>query len=1081
MELVYTDMSHDMTEILVKKASKAADMGKRVFYIAPNSLSFEKERAVLELLEKKASFTITITRFEQMARYFLLNKPSQEKSLNDAGLAMLFYRALSQLDDNSLPLLARLKKDPNFIKQLVDLYKELQAANLTILDLDKIPSTEKYQALKTIFLAFNDLLRQGHYDNQTKLSFFRDELASSTLDKTLSDTVVVIDGFTRFSAEEEELVGLLESKCHQVVIGTYISPKAQRATFLTGNVYQASLDFMRDLAQRFEVKPVYETSSWQGLEAFRELSQLFEANHDFTASGEQLSQESKAHVAIWQASNQKEEIEWVARAIRQQLFEGKRYKDILVLLGDVDAYSLQIKQIFEQYDIPHYIAKAESMSTHPLVNLISSLERLKRYHFRGEDVINLVTSGLYTRVSQADLDYFTHYISYADLKGRKAFFSDFTLSDQGKYHLERLNAIRKCLMEPLEQLMKARKQSGAGLLKKLIHFCEAIDLPYNMSRLVKDASSSEQEKEEQVWKTFMDLLTQFQTIFDKEKLALEECLSLLSAALLQADYRTVPATVDVVTIRSYDLVEPHTKPYVFALGMIQSNFPKLAKNRSLISDEERQLINDSVAAGRLDIVYKEASKKSHFTALSLFNAATESLVLTLPSLLNETADMMSPYLSELKAMGVPFEHKQLQKERIDATNIASYKALLSRLVDFANDSLALRQEMTKSQKQFWSVLVRYLRRKMAKEGIEMPLLYESVETTPVSKEAIEARFALDEALRLSSSALTTFYNNQYKYFLQYVLNLQEESSVHPDARHHGTYLHRVFELVMRDDADSHIDTKIEKAIKTVNQEANFKAQYAMDEEGRYSLSVLEDIARATASLFKRHTNQVTQDEEERFSWQVNEDIIVNGIIDRVDRLADGSLGVIDYKSSEQKFDIGLFYNGLNSQLVTYLAALKESYDLDIEQMFGAMYLHMQEPKLKLKDVISLEELQAKVHRQLRYTGLFLEDEKAYLADGNFAISRSTKLYSKDEIAVLLAYNKQLYQYANKAIRSGYFDINPYTIDDRSVKGDQLKAITGFEADRHMRYARSFMRFPKGKVEDYLDTMKVELEEEDDAL
>ena len=57
MKLLYTDIQYDMTEILVGEAVAQADAGKRVFYIAPNSLSFEKERAVLELLRDEASFS----------------------------------------------------------------------------------------------------------------------------------------------------------------------------------------------------------------------------------------------------------------------------------------------------------------------------------------------------------------------------------------------------------------------------------------------------------------------------------------------------------------------------------------------------------------------------------------------------------------------------------------------------------------------------------------------------------------------------------------------------------------------------------------------------------------------------------------------------------------------------------------------------------------------------------------------------------------------------------------------------------------------------------------------------------------
>ena len=69
------------------------------------------------------------------------------------------------------------------------------------------------------------------------------------------------------------------------------------------------------------------------------------------------------------------------------------------------------------------------------------------------------------------------------------------------------------------------------------------------------------------------------------------------------------------------------------------------------------------------------------------------------------------------------------------------------------------------------------------------------------------------------------------------------------------------------------------------------------------------------------------------------------LVDRIDRLlADGSLGVVDYKSSETKFSYEKFFNGLNSQLPTYLAAIQELQgQQESRDLFGAMYLQMTEP------------------------------------------------------------------------------------------------------------------------------------------
>lgn len=140
-----------------------------------------------------------------------------------------------------------------------------------------------------------------------------------------------------------------------------------------------------------------------------------------------------------------------------------------------------------------------------------------------------------------------------------------------------------------------------------------------------------------------------------------------------------------------------------------------------------------------------------------------------------------------------------------------------------------------------------------------------MQTKPVSAEVIETHFPSDEPINLSSSAVTTFYNNQYKYFLQYVLGLQEVETIHPDARNHGTYLHRVFELVMKDASDQAFDDKLNRAIQTTNAEDAFKFVYEEDEESRYSLTVLEDIARSTATILRQDAQIQVENEEEPLS------------------------------------------------------------------------------------------------------------------------------------------------------------------------------------------------------------------------
>lgn len=1096
MKLLYTDIKQDLTVILTKEAEQYAKSGKRVFYIAPNSLSFEKEKKVLQHLSEGASFRITVTRFGQMARYFLLNDTVSKESIDENGLAMMFYRVLSGLSETELRVYGKLRQDTAFINQLVDLYQELKSANMSLLDLEGLDNDVKKTDLMTIFAAVEDLLRQHEFDNQSKLSHFAQEIRSGNLDEALAETVVVVDGFSRFSAEEEMVVSLLNEKGVELIIGAYMSKEAYSSNFSVGNSYQASIDFIRFLAVAFATKPIYIPSEGITETAFSRLTRLVERQHDFTETQEKLSDEDKSVIRIWEVVNQREEITQVAKRIRYLLSQGVRYKDIWVLLGDVESYQLQVGKIFEKFDIPFYIGKAESMATHPLVNVMDALCRLKRYNYRAEDLLNLLKSSLFGNFSQKKIDRFEQYVRYADVQGYSQFNRDFTanvllrteLNEDGtqtaiyRYDLDAINLIRQQVMSAITSLLSSKKQKGKNLLNKLSRFFETIHLMKNLSDMTEEADVKEQDQHEQVWTTFSKLLEQFYQIFGEETLTVEECLSLITSGMLSAQYRTVPATVDVVTVKSYDLIEPHSAPYVFALGLSQANFPKIAVNKSLLSDEERSHLNEVTGdTAKFDIASRENLKKNHFTALSLYNSATKELVLSSPQLSGDNSNELSSYLKELKELGVPSEERGLHFEA-KGEKIGHYKDVLATAL--AINRGELERELTEEEQTFWSVAVRYLRRKLTEKAVLVPSILDEVKTKRVSPEVMEVRFPAEEPIRLSISGLSTYYNNQYLYFIRYILGLEEKLSIHPDASIHGQYLHRVLERLLSEaPASEDFDGALEKAIADTNRETSFAFVYSPeDQESQLARSILEDVARSTASLFKNERQLEILSQEDRFSFDIGHEITVNGIIDRVDRLSDGSLGVVDYKSSETKFDLERFYNGLNSQLVTYLQALKERYGIDTEQLFGAMYLHMKTPSAKLSDLKSADDILSQNMTSLIYQGLFAEGEKEHLVGGPY--KTTNQLYDKAEIDTLLTYNQKLFQEAVKGIRSGSFAINPYTIDLKSVQGEQLKNITHFEADRHMlTHARRLEKLPrKGRAIDKAQALSLmSMEEDTDEL
>lgn len=1064
MRLVYTQVANHLTKLLAKEAESYAQKGKRVFYLAPNSLSFDKERQVLEALSQRASFAITVTRFGQMARYLTLAAKSRPTSLNDTGLSMVFYKVLAGLKAEDLKLYARLRQDAAFIKQLVDFYKEWQSSTLDwdqVADLD----SQKLADIRLIFERVDGVLAGLDLSQTTPISQLRQALAQGQVTLDLSQVVVVVDGFTRFTAEEEALLSQLNDFCHEVVIGVYASAKAYKNPFLAGNLYQASLDFLRGLAQTFAVKPE-EIGQADQETAFSRITQALESRYDFSPEPVVLTEQDKEAIQIWQLPTVKEELEQVAKSIRAKLNQGYRYKDMLVLLGDVEAYQLHLKRVFDTYAIPYYLGKAEAMADHPLVQLVDSLERLVRYHFRAEDLLNILKSGLFASFDQLAIDKFEQYVTYATLKGRQAFSRPFTKTT-GQFDLDGLNATRQAIMAPLEQFLTDQPQSVGDFLGQFMTFLEAVGLRKNLEDLAQSGSQLEADRHEEVWQAFCQLLEQLNLILAGDHLTQADYLALLRSGMLAASYRLVPATVDVVNVTAYNLIEPHSKSFVFAVGLSQSNFPEIVKNVSLLTDEDRNLINSHLAGqGQLDLPSQDNLKRNNYTLVSLLNSASQELVLSSPTLMGETEDSLSTYLLALKDLGLPLQTKFSKGLSYQTEDLGTYRSLLARLVEAHQDKLDL-ADLPKETADYWAVLIRRLRKKMAEEGLTLPEVNPNPTSRPVSPEALAVRYPADRPLNLSASALSDFYNNEYKFFLNQVLGLLEDQTVLPDARNHGIFVHRVFELLTDQPSDLAFDDRLAAALQEALSEPELSTAYQLNAQTRYAQEVVTDMIAATSRLLAQSDQVAVVAQESSFGMdqpflldlpqgrQVN----IRGKIDRLDQLvANQAYGVVDYKSSDHRFRLSDFYNKLSPQLMTYLAALSDKGQFDqVNQIFGAMYLQVQEPQVNLMTTSSLEDLRKTLTQELTYKGLFVAEESlplgaAYASKGNS--------FSQEELAVLLAYNAQTYRQAAATILSGRFAINPYTEDGKSVSGDQLKSITRFEADLHLGQARHLTNFPR---------------------
>ena len=126
-----------------------------------------------------------------------------------------------------------------------------------------------------------------------------------------------------------------------------------------------------------------------------------------------------------------------------------------------------------------------------------------------------------------------------------------------------------------------------------------------------------------------------------------------------------------------------TSDYIYALGLSQNNLPKITQNNSLLSDEERETLNQVTQEGsQLMIASQENLKKNRYTMLSLVNSARKQLVLSAPSLFNEDESEESIYLKELQNLGFSKIEKKIDRKNLSKDDIGSYHSLLSSLIAY---------------------------------------------------------------------------------------------------------------------------------------------------------------------------------------------------------------------------------------------------------------------------------------------------------------------------------------------------------------------------------------------------------------
>ena len=198
-------------------------------------------------------------------------------------------------------------------------------------------------------------------------------------------------------------------------------------------------------------------------------------------------------------------------------------------------------------------------------------------------------------------------------------------------------------------------------------------------------------------------------------------------------------------------------------------------------------------------------------------------------------------------------------------------------------------------------------------------------------------------------------------------------------------------------------------------------------------------------------------------------LIVRGKIDRLDLAQidqQDYYQIIDYKSSQHRFDYTRAYYGLSLQLLTYLQSVAQNQaqlKLSSAQPSGAFYLQIAD---KPFNFAVNKDPQIELLKDHRYQGLLIADP-AYLSQLDPQLEKNSPVYpiryvkrddavkvnnsaqgvNRDELTLLLAHNQALITQAAEEIFSGQLRLAPYRLSDteNGLQYSDYRSVMMFDA------------------------------------
>ncbi len=1100
--------SHRIYEEIMQRA--AEEPGRNFLIIVPDQFTMQTQKDLVMRSDRDGILNIDVLSFGRLSHRILEEVGTKEMPvLDDTGKSLVLQKVAADLKEQ-LPAMGSLLHKQGYIHEVKSAISEFMQYGISTQDMDKlITSAQKRGALamklkdlKTLYRGFQDYIRDHFITTEETLDVLRRSLSKS---KILKGSVVVFDGFTGFTPIQNRLIQELMRVCAEtivtVTIGVGEDPYKMDGEQKLFHLSKKTVADLEKLAAEAEVERGEDLFVRGGPNRFAKAPALHYLEQNLFRYQYEPYAGEQQEIHMFEALSPREEVHQTALYIRHLIREqGMTYRDIAVVIGDLEGYVSYVETEFGQLEIPCFLDRTRGIVLNPMIEYIKSALQLYIKDFSYDTVFHFLRSGM-ADISREEIDELENYVIRTGARGYRTYSRLFTRrteemqenaegSEQAEEKtMERLNRIRQQFMDAVEILHMGSQEKAGDYVSHLYDFLEQNQVQQKLlnyqQQFEKEGDLSRAREYAQIYRLVMDLLDQVYELLGEEEISRQEFADILEAGFGEITVGTIPQNVDRIVVGDMERTRLKQVKVLFFLGVNDGNIPKNASKGGIISDMDREFLIESgtemAPSPRQQMyiqrlyLYLNMTKPSEQLYLSYAKVNSEGKGIR-PSYLIDTVRKLFP------AMSVEYPQNRSRLEQIEGRQEGA-RYLAEELREYVEGTLP------EEERQDFYLMYRAYEADAAGRDLLTRAAFRRYRESGLSR--IVARALYGQQLENSVSRLETYAACACRHFLQYGLSLQEREEFGFEASDMGTVYHAVLENFAGKLAESNLtwwDFTEDFAAKAVKESVEaYAATYGetvlySSARNEYAITRMSRILTRTVLTLQKHLKQGSfQPDDYELSFRFAEDLDsihvdlsedekmhLQGRIDRIDVSEDAEhvyVKVIDYKSGNRKFDLAALYYGLQLQLVVYMNAAMEMESRkhpDKEIVPAALlYYHIDDPTIETPVELTDEQINEQILAKLRMNGVvnsdpevverldrYMQDKSVVIPvekkkDGSF--SARSGVLSREEMQLISSYVDAKIRSIGREILDGKIAANPYEKgNEEACTYCAYKKVCGFD-------------------------------------